>query len=197
LFPLNRILNAQQKSRIWIENLHSWGSSACGGVIKPEMRRANHDHRESLGKKRTLMKSQKKVGLLVVMAVLGAMVAIGPAHAQSESRVSVNIPFDFVVGNSALKAGVYRIETLEPGVLTLGSAGGQKRFALVATDGNAASRNGDAYVVFTRYGSEVFLDKVVFSSDSSYDLVLTSREKELIANVGSAEEDAVVIQQSR
>jgi hypothetical protein len=143
------------------------------------------------------MKSQKKVGLLVALAVLGAMVAIVPAHAQSEARVSVNIPFDFVVGNSTLKAGVYRIEAVEAGVLTLGGADGQKRFALVATDGNAASSNGDSYVVLTRYGSEAFLDKVVFSSDSSYDLVLTSREKELISAAASGEGDAVVVHPSR
>lgn len=143
------------------------------------------------------MKSQKKLGLFVVLAVLGAMVAVVPAHAQSEGRVSVNIPFDFVVGNSALKAGAYRIETMEPGVLTLSNSDGRKRFALMVTDGNAASRNGDPYVVFTRYGNEAFLDKVVFSSDSSYDLVLTSREKELISAVASGEGDAVVIQTSR
>jgi hypothetical protein len=143
------------------------------------------------------MKSQKKLGLFVVMAMLGAMAAIVPAHAQSESRVSVNIPFDFVVGNSALKAGAYRIETMESGVLALSSDDGRKRFALIATDGNAASRNGEPYVVFTRYGNEAFLDKVVFSSDSSYDLVLTSREKEFISAAASGEGDAVVIQTSR
>jgi hypothetical protein len=143
------------------------------------------------------MKSQKKVGLFVLMAVLGAMIAIVPAHAQSDSRVSVNVPFDFVAGNSALKAGAYRIETMESGVLILSSDGGRKRFALVVTDGNAASRNGEPYLVFARYGNEAFLDKVVFSTESRYDLLSGNRERELNANAGSGEADAVVIQQSR
>lgn len=58
-----------------------------------------------------------KLMLLAVLTVFGAALTIVPANAQSGSRALANIPFDFSVGNTTLKAGSYSVEQLQSGIL--------------------------------------------------------------------------------
>ena len=140
------------------------------------------------------MKNLKKLLLLMFMPVLGAMLATTPASAQSK-RLAVNIPFDFVVGKVAFKAGTYRIaKQPESSFLSLNSAEGQSIYTLPVPGGNAANRNGEPYLVFARYGGEAFLEKVVFSVTDNYDLPRSSREKELMSKLMPREQPAVLIQ---
>lgn len=130
----------------------------------------------------------------VVIALLGAMVGTMPAHGQAGTGIAVSIPFDFVVGNSLLKAGSYKVEILQAGVLDFWNLESRdNHFALV--NGNRSQNSkGDGYLVFGRYGNEAFLDKVALSADETYDLTPGSREKQFIATMGSGEKDAVVVQ---
>ena len=139
------------------------------------------------------MQSAKKFVLVALVAVLGAMVAIVPAHADSDRRVSVTIPFDFVVGNSTLKAGDYRVEKLQSGVVDFGSASGRHHFALVAP-GSSDNRKSDPYLVFTRYGHQVFLSKIALSVDDNYEVLPGNTEKSLNQASG---EGALVVQPVR
>src|SRR4051812_44098262 len=112
------------------------------------------------------MKNLKKYVLFVLMAVFVSSLAIAPANAQS--GLVANIPFNFVVGKTAMKAGSYRVQS--QGAFVAVSGEGQTSYVLLLPGGDAADRNGQPYLVFTRYGSESFLNKVVFSADSTYDL---------------------------
>jgi hypothetical protein len=141
------------------------------------------------------MKSMKKVGWFILMAVIGANLAIVQAKAEGDSRVAINVPFDFVAGNSVLKAGNYKVEVLQSGVLDFWSIGAQQHhFTLIVAGAASASQKGDPYFVFTRYGSETFLSKVALSADDNFEVPTSSREKELISGLKAGERGTLVTQ---
>lgn len=135
----------------------------------------------------------------VLITVLGAVLAIAPAHAENGIGVLVDIPFDFSVGNAPLKAGHYKVEEVgSSGVFTLkGNDGQDHQFALTVPH-ESANRNHQPQLVFTRYGNEVFLDKVFLSgSDNCRQLVPNSREEKLIQKRTSGEEVSLLMQSAR
>lgn len=134
----------------------------------------------------------KKLGAVLLMAVLGAMMSVSSAVAESD-RIAVNIPFDFVVGNQTLKAGEYKVVRLESGVLELQDAGQKGYFALMVNGAPAANHHSDSYLIFNRYNGEAFLSKVALSVDASYDLLQGKREKQ-IRSTESGGEGALVVQ---
>ena len=157
-------------------------------------RRVIHDGRGNTERKRGVMQRVKKFLSFAVMAVLGAMVVNAPAHADSADHIVVNVPFDFVVGNSTLKAGDYKIKKVESGVLELRSIDGQHdSFALVADGAASANHKSSPYLLFTRYGSQAFLSKVALSVDDSYDLLRSNEEKKLIGSQSAGESGALVV----
>jgi len=126
--------------------------------------------------------------LLAVITVLGMALTIVPAHAQSDSRVVANIPFEFSVGNTTLKAGNYRVKQLESGLISLSSQDGkEQRFALTFP-GTSDEQKSEPYLVFIRYGNKSFLRKISISGDHDcLELPESSRERELIKNQAGAE----------
>jgi hypothetical protein len=141
------------------------------------------------------MRSLKKSVMLVVGAVFGAALAVGTAHAQN--HMAVNVPFNFVLGKTTLQSGHYQIERNGTSFASIIDGERKAKFAMLLPGGDARNHNGNPYLVFTRYGQETFLNKVVFSATESYDLPLTSKQKELRAQLGSGEELAVLIQPVR
>ena len=134
----------------------------------------------------------------VVMTVLGAALAVAPAHAQSDSRVLVTIPCDFSVGNTQLKAGRYTVQELQSGVLAFSSKDGQENLFALIVRGDSPNRGHQPRFVFMRYGSEAFLNKVFLSADNDYDqLRLSSRERELMQVRASGEELSLLAQPAR
>jgi hypothetical protein len=140
----------------------------------------------------------KKVGLFILMAVMGMNLAIVQARADGDSRVAINVPFDFVAGNGVLKAGNYKVVVLQSGVLDFVSTDTrQHHFTLIIAGAASARQKADPYLVFTRYGSETFLSKVVLSVDDNFEVPTSSREKDLISGLTAGEKGAVVIQPVR
>ena len=125
----------------------------------------------------------KKYGLFVLMAVFVVSIAMMPAYAQSD-RITADVPFDFAVGSSHFQAGSYKIQTRgEIGTfVAFIQADGKTAYTLLNPGSDATDHKGQPYLVFNRYGSESFLTKIVFSSDRSYDLPPSSREKEILAH---------------
>ena len=140
------------------------------------------------------MQSLRKSVLVVLMAVFVASLMLAPAHAQS--GIAANVPFDFVLGKTTMKAGNYRIG-LQGAFVMLSGSDGSTTYSLLRAGGDASDRNGQPYLVFTRYGTESFLNKVVFSVNNAYTLPRSSREKEVIARSASGEQVAVLIQPVR
>ena len=141
------------------------------------------------------MKSPKEYVLALLMLVFGA--TMGIAQAQT-GRVSVDVPFDFVVGKANLAAGTYRVvRQPESPFLTLTNAQGHSVCALLFPGGKVDPKNGRPYLVFRRYGNEAFLNQVVFSANNNYELPRSSKEKEMMAKQTSGEQVAVLIQMAQ
>jgi hypothetical protein len=133
--------------------------------------------------------------LFVVITVLGLALTDVSAHAQTGSRVLVDIPFDFSVGNTMLKAGSYTIEQLQSGILAFSSSDDKQHQFALTVPGDSGNQRQEAHLVFMRYGSEVFLNKVFFAGIEDYhELLRSSREKALIKNQASGDEVSLLIQ---
>ena len=70
------------------------------------------------------MQSLMKFTFVALIAVFGATL-VTPARAQNSNRFLVDIPFDFSVGNTLLKAGNYKVEELHSGILVFNGNDGQ------------------------------------------------------------------------
>jgi hypothetical protein len=137
------------------------------------------------------MQNLRKYVLFAFMAVLVASFAIAPAHAQS--RLEANVPFDFVLGQTTMKADSYRIAT-QGSFVAFVDAEGRARYSMYLPGSDAADHhNGAPYLVFTRYGTETFLSRIVFSTSHTYNLPRSGKEKELAARLNSGEQVAVAI----
>ena len=136
--------------------------------------------------------------LLAVLTVFGAALTIVPAKAQSGSRALANIPFDFSVGNTTLKAGSYSVEELQSGILALSSSDYKEHQLALTLPGDSDKQSQESHLVFIRYGSEVFLKKVSLSgNENTYELPESRRERELIRNQTSGAELSLLIPPTR
>lgn len=142
------------------------------------------------------MPNLMKLVLLAVITLSSVAIAVVSAHAQSTDQIMIDVPFDFVIGKSALKAGVYDVqEEVQSGILTFTSRDGQQRRFAFTIPGESTNDNRQPEVVFVRYGNESFLSKVFLSGDNEC-LILprSSREKDLIHKKASGEELSLLIQ---
>jgi hypothetical protein len=138
-----------------------------------------------------------KSGLFILLATLGAALTVVPAHAQVGIRESVSIPFDFSVGSTQLKAGMYTIKEVQPGTLAISSVDGQQHDFALTFRGDSANLSRQPHLVFNRYGSQTFLEKVFLSSENDYErLVPGKREKELSKRQAGGEEFSLLVQPS-
>ena len=136
--------------------------------------------------------------LFALITVLGVTLTIVPAHAQSSSHTLANIPFDFSVGNTTLKAGRYSVEQLHSGILALSSSDGKEHKFAMTFPGDSDKQSQESRLVFIRYGSEAFLKRVFISDDEDcHELPDSSKERELIKNQASGAEFSLLIQPAR
>jgi hypothetical protein len=136
--------------------------------------------------------------LFAVITIVAGALTIVPAHAQSGSRAVANIPFDFSVGNTTLKAGSYTIEQLQSGILALRSSDDKEHQFAMTFPGDPGKQSQESRLVFIRYGSEVFLKQVFLSgNEDCHELPESSRERELIKNQASGAELSLLIPPTR
>jgi len=136
--------------------------------------------------------------LFALMTIAAVALTIVPAHARSGSRALANIPFEFTVGNTTLKAGSYTIEQLQSGILALSSSDDKEHQFAMTLPGDSDKQSREPRLVFIRYGSEAFLKRVFLSGNEFYhELLESSRERELIKNQASGTELSLLIQLAR
>ena len=133
--------------------------------------------------------------LFAVITALSVALTIVPAHAQSGSRVLANIPFEFSVGNTTLKAGGYTVELLQSGIIAFRSEDETEHQFALSFQVDSDKQSQDTHLVFIRYGSETFLKRVFLSgNEACHELPKSSREKELVKNKASGAELSLLIQ---
>jgi len=121
----------------------------------------------------------KKQNLFPLLAVV--LLATGLATAQMDRPIKANIPFDFVVGKTALPAGEYRVSRLSDlGVLSLVGDAGAAMVGSHAIQANASS--GSTKLIFHRYDDQYFLSQIwVEGENRGSELPKSNLEKELLA----------------
>ena len=120
-------------------------------------------------------------GLAVLLVVLGAV----SASAQSSRMLVSNIPFAFIVGDAALPAGEYSIQTvnLSGRQLLLRDWKGHSLYIPIQTSGKAVGEAKDK-LVFHLVNGQYFLASI-WTPDNSVGRVFASRhEREMIAQGG-------------
>ena len=136
--------------------------------------------------------------LFALMTIVGVTLTIVPAHAESGSRALANIPFDFSVGNTTLKAGRYTVEHLQSGIIAFSSENEKEHQFALSFPGDSDKQSREPHLVFIRYGSEAFLKRVFLSGNEFYrELLESNRERDLIKNQASGTELSLLIQLAR
>ena len=138
-----------------------------------------------------------KTRALVMAAVvaLTAMATTRVAQAQ-ERRVTVDIPFDFVAGNTQLPAGEYAVIVTGPtNSLILISAKGAAASAFISTNAAvSAEPQTESKLVFNRYGNRYFLSQVWQQGNAQgRQLLKSAREKEVLQSTEIQDQSQVVL----
>lgn len=104
-----------------------------------------------------------------VIAILTVIVALATAsvQAQSASKVTVSIPFEFSAGSTTLKSGVYSIRRVSADLLALRSEDGKSKVLLDApVMRTSQDSNGSEKIVFSKDGDRYFLSEIWLTSDT-------------------------------
>ena len=126
----------------------------------------------------------KKQALTVLaMASLLAMLAVVSVHADPGSEVRADIPFDFIVGNTAYPTGSYAVQYTNPqGVFVVHIGEDESRRTLLWSN-TAPAKSGEdnsPRFIFNRYGDQYLLTQVWAGGDSGgRELPKFHREREL------------------
>jgi hypothetical protein len=119
----------------------------------------------------------------LVMAGMMALTAMATTRvAQAQDRLAVNIPFDFVAGNTQLPAGEYTVQVSAPThSLILISRTDSTTSAFINTNAAVSSQpQSESKLVFNRYGDRYFLSQVWQQGNAQgRQLLKSAREKEM------------------
>jgi len=134
--------------------------------------------------KNTIVKTIALAGLLLTLTA-------ATVQAQTGSKVTVNIPFDFTAGTARLKAGTYNVKRMSDHALAIRSLDGKKTALLNAplTIGSRDSSDGRR-LVFNKYGDQYFLSQVWLEVDSGRQLFPTPAERKTAKEHRLAERNA-------
>ncbi len=87
---------------------------------------------------------------------LASTMILGLASASAQTVTKATIPFDFHAGSTPMPAGLYTLQSTQPGELSLSKEDGSAHAYLLATT-NTGSTAAPARLVFTKHGNQYFL----------------------------------------
>ena len=119
----------------------------------------------------------KKLGLTIFAVAVLAL----PLCAQV-STVKVDIPFEFVAGNTTVAPGQYDVRLLSGSVVQLV---GNDSYYLIANPDDPAGRSDQPKLVFNRYGDQYSLSRIAIAS-TSRDFGPSRTEREMTKTAGAA-----------
>jgi hypothetical protein len=123
-----------------------------------------------------------KTRALVIAGVTALVMFATTRVAQAQQPLVVNVPFDFVAGNTQLPAGEYTVEVSAPThSLILVSRKDSTASAFINTNAAVSSTpQAESKLIFNRYGDRYFLSQVWREGYAQgRQLVKSSREKEM------------------
>ncbi len=137
-----------------------------------------------------------KTKAMTMVAVLTFLLAAGTAIAQAPgSHIVADIPFDFMVNNSPMRAGQYTIErsgNSSWGTLLLRSSDDQKVKFILANQIESAKGADMTKLVFRHYGEQYFLGEIWVEGATTGRQLPVSRKEVSLAKKGTRVELAEV-----
>ena len=121
-----------------------------------------------------------------VIAILGVFLGFAGAsvHAQTASRVEVNIPFEFSAGKETLKAGVYTIKRMSGNLVAIQNVE-DKSAAILNAPVTLSSTDPDAVerLVFNKHEDRYSLAQIWLTADSGREILRKNKaeKSELVA----------------
>ena len=116
-----------------------------------------------------------------------AVLAVSCLSAQSDHKTTAAVPFDFMVGNQHMAAGIYDVTTDQNTLLIRGEENGSASFVL-AFSAYAGKTQEQAKLVFKRYGDRYFLSQVWYpGTNQGRQLRISKIERELAMNSAKPE----------
>lgn len=130
--------------------------------------------------KKQILKGVTMLGLVIALALVTAVTS---AQAQTVERLKADIPFDYVIGDQKLPAGVYTIQRVgawtDRGLLLRKQDGSEK--VLLMTDVVRSLNSKDETVlIFHRYGERYFLSQIWASGSTEGRALHKSSEERAI-----------------
>jgi len=129
---------------------------------------------------------KRQAYMIVTLIMLMIVVGLSTAKAQTNGNTELiaNIPFEFSVGNKTLPAGEYAVRCTNPAsdmkVLQLRSSDGRAS-VMVRTNSVIGKTQGDAKLVFNRYGDHYFFAQAWLPADNIGMQASKSRNEKQIA----------------
>jgi hypothetical protein len=141
------------------------------------------------------MKKHAYVSLLICGLLVGLA-----ASAQAQSKIRVNVPFDFTIGTTLLPAGEYTVQpasaNVSTEVLSFRDAAGNSRAVTMGIRMEPSGKDTVPKLVFHRYGDLYFLSQVwLNANDAGSEIRPGSHERELLASKSTASEGVTVMAQ--
>jgi len=125
-----------------------------------------------------------KAGVRTAFFTIAITMLLATSALAQGSRLLVDIPFDFNVGDVKMSSGKYTIKALSATTLQIKSADSDR--AVVSVSNIAASPQDltASQLVFTQYGNRYFLSSVDWFKGSSRELPRTRLEAQAARNIG-------------
>jgi hypothetical protein len=137
-----------------------------------------------------------KTRALFIAGVMALVMFATTRVAEAQQSMAVNIPFDFVAGNTQLPAGEYTVKVSAPThSLILVSRKDSTTSAFIITNAAVSSMpQAESKLVFNRYGDRYFLSQVWSEGNSQgRQLLKSTREKEIALTAKIETEGQVVL----
>ncbi|MCI0351756.1 MAG: hypothetical protein L0Z53_20235 [Acidobacteriales bacterium] len=134
------------------------------------------------------------------LLICGLLVGLA-ASAQAQSKIRVNVPFDFTIGSTLLPAGEYTVlpasQNAPSEVLLVRDADGRARAVTMGIRIEPDSKATEAKLVFHRYGDQYFLSQIWLNAgEAGSEMVPGSHEREL-ARASMAPQAVAVLAKKR
>ena len=115
--------------------------------------------------------------ILLALLIVGVVAFAGPrpVFAQADAA-TVKIPFRFIVGDTLLPAGSYRItsDPRDPSLITIAALGGKPAtFAVTQSAAGPGELDAKVQVAFKNIGGQYFLSQVAMPGSNSWEMVVT------------------------
>jgi hypothetical protein len=128
----------------------------------------------------------QRLAATIAVATLGLVYLVVPTPVQAQSmQMTVNIPFEFYVGDKKLPAGEYKImQQSSTGTSTLLIVGEHKSYPFVQTIPVTNPQPGrNTSIIFNKYANDLFLSEAHWrGTEVGRKLLASPRELELARN---------------